>query len=252
MEKNGKGRVLLLDNLRGLALASMLAYHLLFDIVHLYGHAMPWYDGPAGHLWQQSICWSFLLISGAAAMYGRRPIRHGLLLIGCGLLIRVATTIVTPQAAVRFGVLSLLGWAGLLTGLLRKPLAKLPAGLGLGLSAGLFVFTRLVPQGALGLLEQPLWPLPASLYQSAYLYPLGLPGPGFTSGDYFPLLPWLFLYWAGMYLWRLLAPKVEHTRAARLRVQPFTWLGQHSLLLYMLHQPLFYGLLELLHSGGLV
>ena len=45
-----------LDALRGFSLCSMTLYHLLWDIVYLSGRSLPWYDGMAGYLWQQSIC----------------------------------------------------------------------------------------------------------------------------------------------------------------------------------------------------
>lgn len=53
-----------LDALRGFSLCSMTLYHLLWDIVYLSGRSLPWYDGMAGYLWQQSICWTFIAVSG--------------------------------------------------------------------------------------------------------------------------------------------------------------------------------------------
>ena len=51
-----------------------------------------------------------------------------------------------------------------------------------------------------------LWDLPAALYQWDALAVLGFHSPGFSSTDYFPLLPWFFLYLAGYFLWRVLTP----------------------------------------------
>ena len=65
----------------------------------------------------------------------------------------------------------------------------------------------------------------------------------FYSTDYFALLPWLFLFWAGYYL---------HKAVGRRRMEPLRrsvcpalgWMGRHSLLLYLLHQPVIYGVLS--------
>lgn len=61
-----KQRVWQLDALRGLALLNMLAYHGMYDWVYVFGHASAWYDISAAgcHIWQQYICWSFILLSG--------------------------------------------------------------------------------------------------------------------------------------------------------------------------------------------
>ena len=69
----------------------------------------------------------------------------------------------------------------------------------------------------------------------------------FYSTDYFALLPWLFLFWAGYFL---------HFCMGRQRMEPLRrsvcpalgWMGRHSLLLYLLHQPVIYGLLALIFS----
>ena len=63
---------------------------------------------------------------------------------------------------------------------------------------------------------------------------------GFFSTDYFPLLPWLFLFWAGFFLHHLVGR--ERMQPLRRSVcPPLGWLGRHSLVLYLLHQPVILG-----------
>ena len=73
-----------LDALRGLALLNMLAYHALYDWVYVFGRPGGWYDitAPGCHVWQQYICWSFLLLAGFSATLSRSVLRHGLIKIG--------------------------------------------------------------------------------------------------------------------------------------------------------------------------
>ena len=69
-----KQRLWQLDALRGLALLNMLAYHAMYDWVYVFAHASSWYDiwSPGCHLWQQYICWSFILLSGFSLPLARR------------------------------------------------------------------------------------------------------------------------------------------------------------------------------------
>lgn len=66
-----------LDSLRGLTLFSMIAYHLCWDLVYLRGLPWAWYNGFWAYIWQQSICCTFILLSGYCCQASRHPIRRG-------------------------------------------------------------------------------------------------------------------------------------------------------------------------------
>ena len=53
-----------LDTLRGVTLVSMMAYHACWDLVYIFGMDWDWYGSFGAYLWQQSICWTFILLSG--------------------------------------------------------------------------------------------------------------------------------------------------------------------------------------------
>lgn len=69
--KSTSTRCALLDELRGLDLISMMLYHGMWDLVYLFGVRAPWYGSWQGELWQQSICWVFILLSGFCLPLGR-------------------------------------------------------------------------------------------------------------------------------------------------------------------------------------
>lgn len=73
-------RMWLPDALRGLALLNMLAYHGMYDWVYVFGHESSWYNiwAPGCHVWQQYICWSFILLSGFSFPLAKRPAKNGL------------------------------------------------------------------------------------------------------------------------------------------------------------------------------
>lgn len=78
-QKAPAGRYALLDELRGLDLVSMMLYHACWDLVFLFDVNMRWYAGTPGRLWQQTICWVFILLSGFCAPFGRHMLRRGML-----------------------------------------------------------------------------------------------------------------------------------------------------------------------------
>ena len=153
-----------------------------------------------------------------------------------GAAVSLATLLVLPETPVQFGVLTFLGSAALLT---------IPPRLGLALSFALFLVLWDVNEGFLGLAGVPLLHLPRNWYANTLSAGLGFPAPSFVSSDYFPLLPWLFLFWTGFYLYRL---RPETPAVPDIRLPGIGAIGRRSLMVYLLHQPVIYGLLALIFS----
>ena len=88
--------------------------------------------------------------------------------------------------------------------------------------------------------------VPDFLYRNLITAYLGFPGPGFYSTDYFSLLPWSFLYLCGYEL-HMILKSVGFLDAPFMRKgpEPLAFLGRHSLLIYLLHQPVLYALMML-------
>ena len=205
---------------------------------------MPWYHGFAAHVWQQSICWTFILLSGYCWALGRRQLRRGLEVFLCGALITAVTWAFMPGNLVYCGVLTLLGASAMLLVPLAPALKRLPARAGAAGSFLFFLLARDINAGFLGFEGTRLAALPKGLYRSHLTALLGFPPADFFSTDYFPLLPWFFLFLTGWFLFRL---RPEEAREIR-RVPAVTAMGRHSLLLYMLHQPAIYALLTAGHA----
>ena len=232
-------RYLLADGLRGLAVVNMVAYHFLYDVMVVLGRNPRWYALPPVHLWQQGICWSFILIAGFSWQLGRaHNLRRGLLLNFWGLVITGVTLIALPSEAIWFGILNFIGCAVLLTVPLDRALSRLPAGPGAAVSFLLFLLFKPVQRGYLGLGSWELLRLPEGLYSLKLLTPLGFPYPGFRSSDFFPLLPWFFLFLTGYFFYGLFLRRKRWRRAALRPLPLLTPVGQTSLLIYLLHQPL--------------
>ena len=141
-------------------------------------------------------------------------------------------------------LLFLLGAAMLITGLLQPLLQKIPAWAGLVVSLLLFAATYHTQDGFWQLGPWQIL-LPGAWYANLFTAFFGFFPRGFFSTDYFPLLPWLFLFWAGYFLHFCMGrARMEPLR--RSVCAPLGWLGRHSLGIYLLHQPVLYAALVLL------
>lgn len=223
-QKAPASRYALLDELRGLDLVSMMLYHACWDMMFLFGIWMDWYAGMPGRLWQQTICWVFILLSGFCVPLGHRTLKRGAQVFAAGALVTVVTLVFMPEDRVVFGVLTFLGSAMLLTGVLEPLLKKVMPAVGLAVSAVLFAVCYPVGLGWVGLGGWKLM-LPQSLYANYFTAFFGFYPDWFYSTDYFGLLPWLFLFWAGYYLHKAVGGSAWSPCAARSARRWAGWAG---------------------------
>ena len=236
-----KNRYYFVDALRGLALINMVLYHFSYDIFVIYGQNPDWLGSPAAFCWQQAICWSFILISGFSWRFGKAGnLKRGLFLNGLGLLITAVTWLVIPDEVIFFGILNFIGCAVLLTIPFSKLGEKIPPLLGAGICLILFALTYHIQSGYLQIGGEILR-LPDALY-SGVLTILGFPGPGFYSSDYFPILPWIFLYWTGWFLYPLIMKSKGIRRFLSIRIPLLSSIGKKTIWVYVLHQPILMGI----------
>ncbi len=232
-------RFFLIDGIRGFAVLNMVVYHLLWDLVFVLGLRLPLFRSDAAYLWQQSICQPFILISGFCFCLSRRPLKNALVLLGCGSAVTVATLLFSPSSVIYFGVLFFLGAATLILLPLRDVFMKMPSLVGGLLSIFLFVFTKSINHGSVffGLIK-----LPTFLYKNMLTTFFGFPPRSFFSSDYFSFFPWIFLFLSGFFLCSLIKSLKAPPKFLFFRMPFFEWIGRHALIIYLLHQPLLYGL----------
>ncbi|MDR2355150.1 MAG: DUF1624 domain-containing protein [Clostridiales Family XIII bacterium] len=240
---SGGGRAAILDELRGLAIVNMVAYHVCYDLVYIHGFNLPWFHGTLAGAWQTYICVSFLFIAGVCTKLSRRPFVRAFKICACALLVTAVTIYAYPDLRIVFGILHCLGASMLLYALFGRFLRGLPSPVGFALALLLALCTWDVTSGVLGFGPFSA-DLPAFLYKTAWLFPFGFRNANFYSADYFPLFPYLFVFLAGSAAGALV--KYLPPAARRMHIRPLSYLGRHSLILYLLHQPVAIALLGLL------
>ena len=242
-----------LDILRGIAILLMIVYHTAYDLRIFYGWNIAVFDGRWWLLARSTAVLFLLLVGvGAAISHGwvaasrrdaatiwKRSIRRFIRIGSAAALVTVATYIIDPGTYVRFGILHLIA----VSALVMPVVAWLWTG---GaetqrrcVSATIMIAIIIIIIGPIANVTT----IPTSL-----LLPLGFSPAGFQTVDYFPIIPWfgviLIGYVIGWYLY-IDVPRVGGPRRS-VAAFPQTMIrfsGRHSLLVYLVHQPVILGVL---------
>ncbi|MEY8436488.1 heparan-alpha-glucosaminide N-acetyltransferase [Atopobiaceae bacterium 24-176] len=232
-----RGRVRLFDAVRGFSVVSMVLFHLCYDLVFIVGVDVAWFAPPAQDVWRASISWTFLLVSGWMCSFSHNNLTRSVRYLAVALAIFLATSAVAVDDPISFGIIFCIG-ASTLTDVLLERAHLEPRGLACAAALlAAFALTLNVPVGEMGVGSWEL-SLPASWYEGPWLAWLGLPGGGFVSGDYYPLVPFAFMYGAGVALGRWFAPRGYPPGLLEAHCAPLEWAGRHALPIYVVHQPL--------------
>ncbi|MDR1927452.1 MAG: DUF1624 domain-containing protein, partial [Oscillospiraceae bacterium] len=245
--KSGKKRIALLDEVRGFLLLTMLLYHSYYLLSTYFGisfgETLLRLSAPAVPL----VAATFILISGICVRLSRDVPKRGLLLLAFALLFSVVTIGVLPRFRIVgmgtwFGILHLIACSKLLFAAGGGLFDKIPPFLGALASLFLFIFTSGVQGGSFGFFDALQLSLPEWLYRNNWLFFLGFHNGDFYSWDYFPLLPYFFLFLFGAFLGIYAQKKQFPAWVEKPHMLFFGWLGRHALTLYVLHLPVLYGL----------
>lgn len=240
-------RYRLLDEIRALTLFSMIAYHTMWDLVYMFGVAAPWYSSGFGIFWMRSIGITFVLLSGFCFSLGRHHLRRGAFVFLCGAIVSAVTLLVMYENRIIFGVLTLLGSCMLITIPLQKLLRKANCYAGLAVSLLLWLLTFDIRLGYIGLFGFKFFELPDALYSNYFTTYLGFVHQGFYSTDYYPIIPWYFLFVAGFFLHAVFKRHGLLEKLPNPKIPPLEFIGRHTIVIYMLHQPIIFGALYVLN-----
>lgn len=241
-----KQRYHVLDYIRAFVILNMILFHLIWDLVYMYGKEFLWYEGISGEIWERFICFGFILLSGFSLSLAGNPLKRGAVIFLCGAIISFVTLIFMPENIIKYGILTFIGTAVMITSLLKNHLNKIQKESGFIISLALYIVSYNINEGSI--LFSTL-SLPRFLYRGEVMAFLGFTYRGFFSADYFSFLPWFFLFLTGFYLYGIMEKrKILHILKG-VKITSIEFISRYSLLIYMLHQPVIYGILQLIYHN---
>lgn len=244
MIKDAK-RILILDEIRGFAILCMIVHHMFYDIGFVLG--FDWGYRVFDFLCHfQPLFWAaFIITSGICSRLSRNSVKRGVIVLGAGVAVSFVTAVIMPAigitgAEIYFGILSCLGCSMIIAGLLMPLLNKGNDKIGLIVTAFLFFATYKISDKSLlfGLVH-----LPDALYQSNIFSPLGFYNSSFKSADYFPIIPWFFMFLFGAVFGKYAKEEKFSAFAYNSHSKVLQFVGKNSLWFYLAHQPALYGIM---------
>jgi len=235
MTKSSTSRFPEIDGARGIAIGMMVLYHTLFDLTFFGVMDIPVTTG-FWRFFAYACAILFVFIVGISLSIsharterkfpGQKHIKkyliRGLKLLTLGFLITFVTWLYLGEGFIVFGILHLIGLSVILSPLvLGKPRLAL----------------------IVGILLLCLGPLVSMIPGPEWLIWLGFRPETFYSVDYEPLIPWFGVVLLGIWAGTRAYPNGE--RGFTLPFRPgqctafLSLAGRHSLLIYLVHQPIF-------------
>ena len=235
----GMLRIYLLDILRGFFVLAMMFYHFFWDLGYFKFIELETMTQGLPLLFAQSVGASFIVISGISSrllylsdnFIAKFLKRLGILLFICALITAV-TFFFDKNSYIFFGILHLLATCSVL-GLLLNTVRN---------NFILFLFFILS--------------LVVSLSQLTFNLPNHLSWIGFNKEvpmtyDFYPLFPWVTFYLFGLWVYQPVKSYLEPNNNKNKPDPPnynaifriLQFLGRNSLIVYILHQPIFFSLL---------
>jgi uncharacterized membrane protein len=236
-----------IDLFRAIAVAMMITFHTLY-LLNFFGIRSTGVPAPPYGFWwwfPRMTGGIFIFTAGVSLTIAYSKVkrmwpfmRRGLEILAWGMGITLVTWLISPQGYVRFGILHFFGIAFILAPFfLRFRFINLMAGAAL-MAAGIYLQVQRVYFDFSGL----LW--------------LGLIPRGFSTWDYWPLLPWFGLFLLGTFCGATLYPQGNRRFGIPEFTDPITSAltlpGRHPLVVYLAQWPAIIGILLLVFPSAVL
>ncbi|MBO9463244.1 MULTISPECIES: heparan-alpha-glucosaminide N-acetyltransferase [Stappiaceae] len=228
-------RILLVDAVRGIAIAGVVLFHVVWDL-ELSGLVRGLAFNSVWLLFGRLLAGTFMFLVGVSLVLAhneelklKKFAKRVLVIVTAAFTISIVTSFAFPETYIYFGILHAIAVSSLL-GVLFLRLPPLGA-----LSTGL-VFL-IVPQF-----------VALDLLNTRWFAWTGLSAFPPPSNDFVPILPWAGLTMIGIFLTKVSLSKNFNSRSAAdlpdtQLTRSLVWMGRNSLLIYLVHQPLLFGII---------
>ena len=221
----------------------MIVFHILYDFNHFDIYKLSLYSGYfLIYVYLGASLFILLVGTSLTLSYSRvekkltkkqlqlKYLKRGLKIFGLGLLITLATWIYLGEGFVVFGALHCIG----ISIILAYPFLK-------------YRYQNLL-SGAILIIVGII--LKNLTFDFSWLFWLGFKPTNFYTVDYYPLLPWFGVVLIGIFLGNTLYPNIKRKYQLKdhskfIPIKFICFLGRHSLIVYLVHQPIIIGLFYL-------
>ncbi len=259
----------------------MVIYHILWDVSDAFGVEFGFLSTIPGEIWHHGIGFGFIALSGFCWSLGTRHFKRGITVLLAGELVSLVTLLIMPDFPVHFGVLTLIGSCMLVMIALDKVYSGTVEKIGQPAHSSqsssqtiylknapfsiqntvtqnvvntLLLIISLVLFGGLFDAQTGLFfgmELPKSWFVNSFTAYLGFPAQDFISSDYYPLIPWIFVFLSGYLAYKILSKNYENRVMENLEPKSksicgksLEWMGRYSLEIYLIHQVVIFGLVQ--------
>lgn len=221
----GNKRIWEIDFLRAGAIILMVVFHLVFDLNEFVGIKIDYLNG--FWYWEGKIsALIFIFLAGISSGFSKNNVKRGIIVLAFAMVVTLVTYILYKDQYIIFGILHFLAVCMLLYPLLQRINNII-----------LLVMAAAIAFGAI--------PLKDIVTDNVYLLPLGITYKGFSTFDYYPLIPYLSVFILGIlayktYYYKKLSLFKNYIENAFIRT-----VSKNSLAIYLIHQPMLIGMIYL-------
>jgi len=218
-------RIYELDLLRGLGILLVVFFHSAWNICYEYGFTI--IEGK----WVICLVYFFagmlIFVSGASSFLGHKTLKRGIMTFAFGMVVTGVTYFIYPDSYIKFGILHLLGVCMIMSWMIKKikPTQNL-----IGIISAIMIIAGIIAGNI--------------TVKNKYIFWLGFLPENFSSLDYYPILPWMGVFFAG-FVFSMLFYKDKESPFTKgiYKNNILTFSGRHSMLIYLVHQPIVYFLM---------
>lgn len=218
-------RIWEIDTLRAIAIVLMSTFHSIYDLNAFVGININYLSG--FWYWEgKTSALIFIFLAGISSGFSKNSAKRGLKVLAFAMAITVITFIFFREEYIRFGILHFLAVGMILFPLLKRINNIL-----------LFIIAAAIALAAI--------PLKNVLINTSLLIPFGFMYNGFATLDYYPLIPYLAVFILGILAFKVYYYKKQSLFKFRYENEFISMISKNSLAIYLIHQPVFVGIIFL-------